>query len=91
VAAGAAEYFDVDPAAVRIAIVVLALVGGVAVPLYLAAWLLIPEEDRDRSIAEEMLLSWGRPERGCEESTWAPPGEGSRPVGAGSRAVSGDI
>ena len=45
VAAGLADYFDVDPTIVRIGFVVLAFVGGLAVPLYLAGWLLIPEEE----------------------------------------------
>jgi phage shock protein PspC (stress-responsive transcriptional regulator) len=55
VADGLADYFDVDTTLVRVAFVVLALVGGVAVPLYLAGWLLIPEEGSDRSVAEELL------------------------------------
>jgi phage shock protein PspC (stress-responsive transcriptional regulator) len=55
VAAGVADYFDVDPTLVRIGFVVLALMGGVAVPLYLAGWLLIPDEDSDVSVAEELL------------------------------------
>jgi hypothetical protein len=29
--------------------------GGVAVPLYLAGWALIPDEDTDTSIAEEIV------------------------------------
>ena len=55
VAAGLADYFDVDPTMVRIGFVVLAFVGGLAVPLYLAGWLLIPDEDTDSSVAEELL------------------------------------
>jgi phage shock protein PspC (stress-responsive transcriptional regulator) len=55
VAAGLADYFDVDPVLVRIGFVVLTFVGGLAVPLYLAAWALIPDEDTDTSIAEEIL------------------------------------
>ncbi|HLM95450.1 MAG TPA: PspC domain-containing protein [Acidimicrobiales bacterium] len=55
VAAGLADYFDVDPTIVRIAFVALAVLGGLAVPLYLAGWLLIPEEDADLSVAEELL------------------------------------
>ncbi|MGO8869888.1 MAG: PspC domain-containing protein [Acidimicrobiales bacterium] len=55
VAAGLADYFDIDPTLVRIAFVVLAVVGGLAVPLYLAGWLLIPEEGADRSVAEDLL------------------------------------
>ncbi len=55
VADGLADYFDVDTTLVRVGFVALALFGGLAVPLYLAGWLLIPEEGSDRSVAEEML------------------------------------
>ena len=55
VATGLARYFDVDVAIARIVIVVLSLVGGAGVPLYLAAWLLIPEEGTDRSVLADLL------------------------------------
>lgn len=55
VAGGLAEYLDVDVVLVRVAIVAVALLGGLAVPLYLAAWLLVPEEGGDESIAERLL------------------------------------
>ena len=55
VAVGLADYFDVDPTIVRVGFVALAFLGGLAVPLYLAGWLLIPDEDSDVSVAEELL------------------------------------
>lgn len=55
VAAGVADYFDVDPTIVRIGFVALTFLGGLAVPLYLAGWLLIPDEESDQSVAEELL------------------------------------
>jgi phage shock protein PspC (stress-responsive transcriptional regulator) len=55
VAVGLADYFDVDPVLVRVGFVVLTFVGGLAVPLYLAGWALIPDEDTNTSIAEEIL------------------------------------
>lgn len=55
VAAGLGEYFDVDPLLVRIAFVVLAALGGIAVPLYLAMWLLVPADDGSPSIAEDLV------------------------------------
>ena len=55
VAVGLADYFDVDPVLVRVGFVVLTFVGGLAVPLYLAGWALIPDEETDTSIAEEIL------------------------------------
>jgi phage shock protein PspC (stress-responsive transcriptional regulator) len=55
VAVGLADYFDVDPTLVRVGFVALAFLGGLAVPLYLAGWLLIPDEESDLSVAEELL------------------------------------
>jgi phage shock protein C len=64
VAAGLARYFAFDVAYVRIILVALSFLGGVTVPLYLAAWVLIPAEGSDTAIADEVLhhvgsrLSW---------------------------------
>jgi phage shock protein C len=55
VAAGMADYFDIDPTLVRIGFVVLSLMGGLAIPLYVAGWLLIPEEGAELSVAEDLL------------------------------------
>jgi phage shock protein PspC (stress-responsive transcriptional regulator) len=55
VAVGLADYFDVDPTIVRVGFVALAFLGGLAVPLYVAGWLLIPDEASDVSVAEELL------------------------------------
>jgi phage shock protein PspC (stress-responsive transcriptional regulator) len=57
VAAGVARYFDVDVTIVRIVFAVLAVVGGIGVPLYLAGWLLIPDEDAEQSIASSFIQS----------------------------------
>ena len=57
VAAGVARYFDIDVTIVRIVFAVLAVVGGVGVPLYLAGWLLIPDEDAEQSIASSFIQS----------------------------------
>jgi phage shock protein PspC (stress-responsive transcriptional regulator) len=55
VAAGIAECFDLDPTVVRIGFVALCLLGGVAVPIYLAGWLLMPAEGAELSVGEELL------------------------------------
>jgi phage shock protein C len=57
VAAGIAQYLDVDATLIRIAFAVLTLFGGAAVLVYLAGWLLIPEEGSDKSIASGFLQS----------------------------------
>ncbi|MBV8160247.1 MAG: PspC domain-containing protein, partial [Acidimicrobiia bacterium] len=55
VCGGLGEYFDVDPVIFRIAFVVLAFVGGAGFLLYPAAWLLLPDEGRGRSIGEAWI------------------------------------
>ncbi len=57
VAAGIARYLGADVTVVRIVLAVLAVVGGAGVPLYLAGWLLIPEEGSEQSIAGEFIQS----------------------------------
>jgi phage shock protein PspC (stress-responsive transcriptional regulator) len=57
VAAGLARYFGVDATIVRIAFVVLTVVGGAGIPLYLAGLLLIPDEGSDQSIAGSIIES----------------------------------
>jgi phage shock protein PspC (stress-responsive transcriptional regulator) len=57
VAAGAARALGVDPVIVRIAFVLLALLGTVGVVLYLAGWLLIPDERSGRSVAASFFES----------------------------------
>jgi phage shock protein PspC (stress-responsive transcriptional regulator) len=54
-AAAIASYLDVDPTIVRVGFVALCLMGGAGIPLYLAAWLLIPEAGTDRPIAGHLL------------------------------------
>ena len=57
VATGLAGYAGVDVRIVRVAFVVLTVVGGAGIPLYLAGLLLIPEEGSDRSIAGSFIES----------------------------------
>jgi phage shock protein PspC (stress-responsive transcriptional regulator) len=57
VAAGLADFLGVDVLIVRIVLAVLAVVGGAGVPIYLAGWLLIPEEGSEQSIASELIQS----------------------------------
>jgi phage shock protein PspC (stress-responsive transcriptional regulator) len=45
VAGGLARHFDVDPVILRVAFVVLALFGGGGILIYLALWLLLPDDE----------------------------------------------
>jgi phage shock protein PspC (stress-responsive transcriptional regulator) len=55
VASGLGDYFNVDPLLIRIGFVGLMVFGGMGVVLYVAAWLLVPDETTDRSIVERVL------------------------------------
>ena len=47
VAGGIAEYFELDPSLVRLLWVAATLVtGGLAVPVYILAWIILPRDDR---------------------------------------------
>jgi phage shock protein PspC (stress-responsive transcriptional regulator) len=57
VAAGIANYLGADVTIIRIVLAVLTFVGGAGIPIYLACWLLIPEEGSDQSIAGGFVQS----------------------------------
>ncbi len=53
VATGLADALDLDLSVVRVAFVALTFLGGLAVPVYAAAWLLVPEEGSDHALINE--------------------------------------
>jgi phage shock protein PspC (stress-responsive transcriptional regulator) len=57
-AAGIARYLNVDPLVVRIGFAVSVVFGGLGMFAYLAAFLLLPEEGSDESIASDILGSF---------------------------------
>jgi phage shock protein PspC (stress-responsive transcriptional regulator) len=57
VAAGVAEYLDVDVVFVRIALVVLTFLGGLGPLAYAAAWLLVPQQGEQASVLEHLLAA----------------------------------
>jgi phage shock protein PspC (stress-responsive transcriptional regulator) len=59
VAAGLSKYFAVDVTLVRVVLVALAFVGGAGFPLYLAAWVLVPEQGSNTAIADGFLHRTG--------------------------------
>jgi phage shock protein PspC (stress-responsive transcriptional regulator) len=72
VAAGLADHFDVDVAVVRVGLVVLTLFGALGIPLYLAAWLFVPDECEDESVAER-FLGYGVPGQARGSCSYASP------------------
>ena len=60
VCSGIGEYAGIDPTVVRLIFVALTLVtAGVFVLVYLAAWIVIPEEGEPTSIAENLIKKTG--------------------------------
>jgi phage shock protein C len=60
VAAGVGQYLGVDANIVRIVLAVLTVMGGAGIPLYVAGWLLMPDELSEQSIAGELISSLSR-------------------------------
>ncbi len=59
VAGGMAEYFDLDPALVRIMWVAATVVsGGLAVPVYILAWIILPRGDRPPASSSHAWRDW---------------------------------
>jgi len=59
VAAGLAKHFDFEVRYARLALVALSFIGGAGVFLYVAAWILIPEEGSDIAIVDRMSARTG--------------------------------
>jgi len=47
VCGGLAQYFTMDATLIRVLFVVLAVLGGSGLVIYLAMWILVPEEPHD--------------------------------------------
>ena len=58
VAAGISQYLGVDPNIVRIVLAILTVAGGAGIPVYVAGWLLIPDEGAQQSLASEFISSF---------------------------------
>jgi phage shock protein PspC (stress-responsive transcriptional regulator) len=59
VAGGLAEYLDLDPALVRLIWVLAAvLTGGLAIPIYIVAWIIIPRDNRPPAYGSEVIHDW---------------------------------
>ena len=59
VAGGMAEYFELDPALVRLLWVAAAVVtGGLAIPIYILAWIILPRDDRPPVGGPTMWRDW---------------------------------
>lgn len=89
VAAGIADYFDLDPVLVRIGFILLALLHGVGVIVYLVCWVIVPRSEA--VIAAPAGPPPSRPEAGEHEAADGQGAPADRFVGdvrqAGERMV----
>ena len=61
VAGGLAEYFELDPALVRLLWVLATVVsGGLAIPVYLVAWIILPRDDRPPVPGSQVMHDWSQ-------------------------------
>jgi phage shock protein C len=61
VAGGLAEYFEIDPALVRLMWVAAAVVsGGLAIPVYILAWIILPRDDRVPTSGPPAWRDWSQ-------------------------------
>ena len=60
VCAGLARAMGLDPLVVRVAIVALTVAGGTGALIYVVAWLLLPEDGSDRSLAQSAATEGGK-------------------------------
>lgn len=61
VAGGMAEYFELDPAIVRLLWVAATVVtGGLAVPVYILAWIILPRDDRSTVAGQPQWRDWSQ-------------------------------
>jgi phage shock protein PspC (stress-responsive transcriptional regulator) len=59
VAGGMAEYFEIDPALMRLLWVAAAVVtGGLAVPAYILLWIILPRDDRPPAGGPNVWRDW---------------------------------
>ena len=55
VCGGLAEFFDLDPTLVRVFFVLAALLGGHGLLVYLALWLVVPEEPASQAVIDQAV------------------------------------
>lgn len=59
VAGGMAEYFDLDPSLIRLLWIAATVVsGGLAVPVYILAWIILPRDDRPPAAGSDQWRDW---------------------------------
>jgi phage shock protein PspC (stress-responsive transcriptional regulator) len=71
VCSGIGDYIGVDANIIRIALAIATFFGGLGVGIYAIGWLLLPDEDKDTSIVQDLI------DKQRNQSRWqdAPPAD----------------
>ncbi|MER7505146.1 PspC domain-containing protein [Nonomuraea pusilla] len=64
VCSGVGEYLGIDANLVRIALAIATLFGGAGIGVYAIGWLLMPDEDKDSSIVQDLVAKQQRDRAG---------------------------
>lgn len=75
VCSGIGEYIGVDANIVRIVLAVASFFGGLGIAVYAIGWLLMPDEDKETSIVQDLIEK----QRQRSESPWGQPVDTGRP------------
>ncbi len=67
VCAGLAAYLGIDPTLTRLGFVFLSFFGGMGILFYLGAWIVIPDESDNSSIAENFV---NKQRRNRDDGPW---------------------
>lgn len=55
VCSGIGEYVGIDANLIRVALAIATLFGGLGVGVYAIGWLILPDEERDTSIVQDLI------------------------------------
>jgi phage shock protein PspC (stress-responsive transcriptional regulator)/predicted membrane protein len=61
VCGGVGRALNIDPVLIRVVMAVLTIAGGAGIPIYIAAWLLMPEEGTDKTAVQDVFGHRARP------------------------------
>ena len=67
VAAGLADFMDVDVTLVRVIWAITVIFGGFGIIAYLVMWIVVPVEGSDRSVANDLVDGKNKPSDQTEE------------------------
>ncbi|MFD0730928.1 PspC domain-containing protein [Planotetraspora mira] len=86
VCSGVGEYIGVDPNILRVVLAVATFFGGLGIGVYAVAWILVPEEGREGSIAQDLInknkdgrvwqdakSGWDKAQAGWSQASWNRP------------------